>query len=88
MSDSENRSVPRPERFRHYQYQIHNYLRRSTEIRNKGYINDTKMITNVRILSLNPRGIDPWNEYKSNMFLEAIEDNHIDIIMLNETNMK
>jgi len=52
---------------------MQHYLRRDDEIRNKSYINHIKMINNVRILLLNPKGLDPWNEYKTSIFIESVE---------------
>ena len=55
---------------------------------NEGYVDSIKMIYNVQILVLNPHGFDPWNDYKMNLFQEAIERLNIDIILLNEINLK
>ena len=53
--------------------QIHQYLQRDNEIRNEGYIDEIKMTKNIRILVLNLRGLDLWNDYKMNLFEDAIE---------------
>ena len=38
--------------------------------------------------SLNLKELDPWNQCKTNMFLEKIQGLPIDIMMLQETNVK
>ena len=57
-------------------------------IRNEGYIDEIKNISNTRILSLNLRGLGPSNNSKIEMLLEACCKYQIDIILLNETNTK
>jgi len=42
----------------------------------------------VRILILNPNGLDPWNDYKMSLFHDAIEQLDIDIMMLSKINLK
>ena len=68
--------------------QMQRYLQRENNIANEGYIDNIKMPKNIRILVLNPNGFDLWNDYKMNLFQDAIERLNIDIMMLNEINLK
>ena len=63
--------------------QMQQYLQRDNNIRNKGYIDEIKMPENIRILVLNPNGLDPWNNYKMYLFKDSIERHNVDIMMLN-----
>ena len=47
-----------------------------------------KTIDNVRILVLNTRGCNPWNDYKGEMLIKACQELQVDIALLNETNVK
>ena len=76
-----------PERNRQ-RNQMQQYLQRDNNIRNEGYIDEIKMPENIRILVLNPNRLDPWNDYKMYLFKDSIERHNIDIIMLNEINIK
>ena len=44
---------------------------RVSNIRNEGYIDEIKSISNTRILSVNPRGLSPSNNSKMEILLEA-----------------
>jgi len=59
----------------------------STNI-NEGYIDQLKSIGNVRILSLNPNGLKPYDQRKTIMMNQAINRLLIDIVLLQETNTK
>ena len=59
----------------------------STNI-NEGYIDQLKSIGNMRILSLNPNGLKPYDQRKTIMMNQAINRLLIDIILLQETNTK
>ena len=48
--------------------QMHRYVQKENNIVNEGYIDNSKMPENIRILVLNPNGFDPWNDYKMNLF--------------------
>ena len=64
------------------------YRNHSSEIRNSRYIDAIKAVDNIRFLVLNPRGINPWNNYKCEMLINACKDFQVDIALLNETNIK
>jgi len=72
MSGSEENTNSQPENNRSVQINLNNYINILTNIiKFRGYIDDRKSLENVRILTLNPRGINPWNSYKMDMFLNA-----------------
>jgi len=64
------------------------YRNHSSEIRNCGYIDVIKAVNNICFLVLNPRGINPWNDYKCEMLINTCKDFQVDIALLNETNVK
>ena len=52
---------------------MQNYLIRNNDIKNYGCIDANKSNENMRILTLNLRGISPWNNHKMNMLIESCE---------------
>ena len=58
------------------------------EIRNEGYIDPIKHSNNIRIMSLNVKGLDPWKYEKIERFIESSNQNQIDIMMVSEVNVK
>ena len=57
-----------PESSRRIQTSMNQYIRRKNNVvTNRGYIDSIKLNENIRILSLNSRGINPWNDYKCEM---------------------
>ena len=68
---------------------IRNYFNEETVIiNNNRYIDSTKAHGNVRLLSMNPHGCRPFNSSKMHMLKQSIRRMNIDIILMNETNMK
>ena len=63
-------------------------MTREQNAMNQGYIDEIKSNGNIRILALNPRGLDSWNDQKMGMFVNSCKQHQIDIAMLNETNAK
>ena len=57
-------------------------------IQHKGYVDQNKLLENIRILSLNPRGINPWNNYRMEMLIESCKKYQIDVLLLCETQVK
>ena len=57
-------------------------------IQHKGYVDNIKINENIRVLSINPRGINPWNNYRMEMLLESCKKYQIDILLLCETQVK
>ena len=90
MGNVEGEDNVNPERQRMSQDQnlITNFVQREESIRNEGYVDTMKLGENIRMLALNVKGINPWNEEKMEMFLTSIEEHQIDIMILNETNTK
>ena len=64
------------------------HMSREHNAMNQGHVDKIKSNENVRILALNPRGLDPWNDQKMNMFVTSCKQHQIDIALLNETNTK
>jgi len=77
-----------PERRRNHQSSIRNYMRNNTIINKEGYIDQNKLITNIRFITLNARGLDPSNNIKIERFIKSIQKYQIDIMLINEVNMK
>ena len=89
MSSNQVTNEIEPERSRnHLQSSIMNYARNDTTINNKGYIDETKLSTNLRFVTLNAKGLDPNNNLKIERFIKSIEKYQIDMMLLNEVNMK
>ena len=57
-------------------------------IKNRGYIDIIKASFNTRILSINTCGFSPSNNEKIKMMIANCKEMQIDILLLNETNMK
>ena len=71
------------------QLTIRSYCKNSIkEINHQGYVDINKTIDNVRILVLNTRGCNPWNDYKGEMLIKACQELQVDIALLNKTNVK
>ena len=89
MNSAETNNNTQPEHNRgNNQTEITQFIERNNQIKHEGYIDETKLLENTRILSLNPNGINPWDDIQSNMLTDAIHRYQIDILMLNETNIK
>ena len=88
MSRLEENNVRLSERVRNQQMSIRNYVRMNTEINNEGYIDENKMPTNIRFLALNIKGIDPESIVKIERFIISIQKYQIDMMLLNEVNVK
>ena len=87
MSSTIQNNELQPERQR-TQQSMNNYVQRENEIRNKGHINQIKSIECMRILSINARGLDPSNNEKIERFIASIEQYQIDLMLVNEVNVK
>ena len=87
MSSTIQNNESQPERQR-TQQSMNNYVQRENEIRNKGHINQIKSIECMRILSINARGLDPSNNEKIERFIASIEQYQIDLMLVNEVNVK
>lgn len=89
MSRPNNETVAQPEINRTYQPTIRNYFQTNdTSIQHQGYIDEIKSVENIRILTLNPKGINPWNNYKIESFLTSCDKYQIDIALMQETQVK
>ena len=90
MSSQSNNETNQPEarRINSHQIQITQFINRSRPIIHRGYIDRTKRLENSRILSLNPNGINPWDNVTMHMLKQAFDEHQIDIALLNETNLK
>ena len=67
---------------------ISQYMTRDNTIKYEGYIDKNKININMRIITVNVRGLDPKNEDKMHQFITSIEKYQIDMICLNEVNVK
>jgi len=76
-----------PESNRMRQTNLNRY-RNIIPIQHLGYIDRQKISRNIRILLLNLKGINPWNEYKMNLLKEAIYKYQVDVLLLNEIQSK
>ena len=81
------RETDTPERNRMRQTNL-NHMRQIPPITHPGYIDTIKSEENIRILSLNIREINPWNQYRMSLLKKSIHKHNIDIILLNETQLK
>ena len=85
-----NNSLP-PEEIRNtnnHQTRINQYANQRNAIIHPGYIDNVKMSKNTRILSINPNGINPWDDIQNNMINQSFQQKQIDIALFNETNIK
>ena len=72
MSSLNNINITQPVRLRNqYQNLIHQYTTNNGIIRNEEYIDSIKDNCNIRIMSLNVKGLDPWKYKKIERFLES-----------------
>ena len=83
----ETRFPDTPERNRFRQTTL-NERRQLEPINHPGYIDSKKQSENIRIISLNAKGINPWNQYRMTLLKQSIKKYEIDIILLNETQLK
>jgi len=90
ISSTTNNSVQPEERRNiiNHQTRINQYINQSNNIIHQGYIDNVKMSENTRILSINPNGINPWDDIQNNMINQSFQQKQIDIALFNETNMK
>ena len=89
MSSFNRNRNNQPESQRTVQTSMNNFTTRIIPpIQNEGYVDNIKNNENTRILSLNPRGINPWNNYRMEMLLESYETYQIDVLLLCETQVK
>ena len=67
---------------------MQDFMNRNDEIKYQGYIDNVKSLNNIRFLTLNMKGLDLWNNERIEMFKMSVEKNDIDIMLLNEVNIK
>ena len=86
MSVHENvTDVPENIRFR----QMHlNRFREIRSIQHPGHIDNCKMSGKIRMIAMNVKGMNPWNQHRMNLLKEAIHKNDVDVVILNETQLK
>ena len=60
----------------------------NNEIKNEEYVDSNKLSNNIRLLTMNSKGLNLWNYEWMEMFIESIEKYQIDVMLLNETNVK
>ena len=88
MSSFSRTSNAQPETNRTYQTTIEDYSTQETSIQHRGYIDPIKSTSNTRLLILNPRGLNPWSNYKTEMLIESCKKLQIDGLLLSETQVK
>ena len=89
MSSLNNMNIAQPVRLRNqHQNLTHQCTNNDDIIRNEGCIDSIKDICNIRIMSLNVKGLDPWKHEKMERFLESCQKHQIDVMLLNEVNVK
>ena len=89
MSSQQRNPANQPESSRSVQMTMNNYTTKTIPpIQHSGYVDQTKASENIRILSLNPRGVNPWNNYRMEMLIESCKKYQIDILLLCETQVK
>jgi len=101
MSVNQSNQEHRPEssstdaiEYKNQEHNVHNptiteYFNRNIyEIRNKGYIDEVKIPSNLRILSMNIHGCRIEQQARLNDIKEAIKKYEIDISLFNEANTK
>jgi len=57
-------------------------------INHRGYINNNKMTTNIRILLLNSHGCRPFNNEKINMLIQSCQKYQIDMCITIRKNVR
>ena len=67
---------------------INQYINQQNVIVYQGYIGNTKISENARIVSINPDRINQWDEIQNNMLTQSIEQKHIDIALFNRIHIK
>ena len=65
-----------------------NRFREIRPIQHPGCIDDCKMSGNIRMLAMNVKGINPWNQHRVSLLKEAINEHDTDVVLLNETQLK
>ena len=88
MSSTPQRVEITPERRRNHQSSMMNDIRNNTIINKEGYIDQNKLTTNMRFITLNARGLDPSNNIKIERFTKSIQKYQIDMMLINKVNMK
>ena len=88
MSRRNNEERVMPETVRLNNTAIEHCMQQDDMIVNQEYVNNNKLAESIRILALNPRGINPWDNSKTQRLTEIINNLQIDVILLNKTNIK
>lgn len=70
------------------QLNMNQFIEKDYTIRNPGYIDAMKSNFNIRIMNLNVKGLSPSNNEKIDRFIESIEKYQVDIMQINEVNVK
>ena len=73
MNNPNEYSESIPESQRTNQIQIQNYMIINNEIKNEGYVDSNKLSNNIRLLTMNSKGLNLWNYERIEMFIESIE---------------
>ena len=90
MNSNDQNTSHQTERIRggNHQTRLTQFVQNQQQIMHQGYIDTIKLNENTRILSFNPNGINTWDDIQTTMLTQAFEKYQIDIVMLNETNIK
>ena len=67
---------------------LNEYFQNQDIMLQEGYIDETKLSSNIRILSLNPHGCKPSDTMKMNDLKTSITKYNIDVLLMNEVNTK
>ena len=75
MSSTESNTNRHLERNRDNNQETHitQFLQRENQIKHKGYIDRIKLSESTCILSLNPNGLNPWDEIQTTMLTQAFK---------------
>ena len=89
MSSNQRNTSEQPETRRTIQTSMNNFTTFFPPIiQHKGYVDNIKINENIRVLSINPRGINLWNNYRMEMLLESCKKYQINVLLLCETQVK
>ena len=73
----------------HNEVHINQYFEQNNDrIENSRVISESKLVENIRVLSINLHRCIPNNQSKMTMMKEAIRKYQIDVLLMNETNTK
>ena len=88
MNSAERRNNVQPEGRRLLQMHMGNFIRHNTVTNNEQHVDEIKLSTCMRFVTLNVKDLDPKSIEKMDRFIASMKKCQVDVMLLNKVNAK